>query len=85
MKKLIARILNAIRDRWKKKRSGKIEVGKTYLVSHTHRGERIIKITNFNELWASGMWIDSLGREVETEIILMRTLCTFKEVRMDNG
>lgn len=76
MKKIIARMSNAIRNRREEKRSGKIEVNKIYIVTHTLHVERKIKITAFNETWAEGNLVDSLGRELE-EVILMRSLCTF--------
>jgi hypothetical protein len=80
MKRLIAKVSNAIRNRREEKRSGKIEVGKIYIVKHTLHVERKIKITAFNETWAEGKLVDSLGMELE-EVILMRSLCTFKETK----
>ncbi len=78
MKKIIAKFLNAVKDR-RKKRKGTtyIETGKIYHVRHIMRKSFYLKIRTFNDVWVEGLVMNVETLQANEEIILRRCLCTF--------
>jgi hypothetical protein len=83
MKKIVAKFLNAIKERRAKKRQTvKIKIGEIYFVKHTYRKDFYIKVTTVNDAWVEGfvMDADNVGTVGEI-IIILRGLCRFTKLR----
>lgn len=76
--KLIAKFLNAIKNRRSEKRNTtKIEVGKVYYVKHTMQKDFYIKVKTVNDAWVVGFAMDAKTMQPLEEIIILRKLCVF--------
>lgn len=81
MKKLIAKFLNAIRDRRNKRReTTMIEVGELYLVKHRGRRDFHIILKKVNDTWVEGHATDAQTMNPLEERIVMRKLCKFTKL-----
>lgn len=84
--KLIAKLLNAVKNRRSEKRkTTKIKVGESYHVEvkiayhvkHTVRKDFYVKVTMVNDVWVEGFTIDAKTMQPLEEIIILRKLCIF--------
>ncbi len=82
MKKIIAKLINAIKNRRiHKEATIKIEIGESYHVKHTMRNDFYIKVTIVNNVWVWGFVMDAKTMNPGEEIILMRRLCIFTKLK----
>ncbi len=78
MKKTIAKILNAMRDRRNERKSAtEIETGEIYHVKHTMRKDFYLRVQTFNDVWVEGLVMNAETLQAQEETILRRCLCTF--------
>ncbi len=78
MKKIIAKFLNAMRDRRNERKSTtEIEIGKIYHVKHTMRNNFYLRVQAFNDVWVEGLVMNAETLKAQEETILRRCLCVF--------
>lgn len=81
MKKLIAKLSNAIRDRRREKQeTTKIEIGESYHVRHSYKKDFFILVKTVNDTWVVGLVMDAETLTPGEEIITMRELCKFTKL-----
>lgn len=84
MKKIIAKFLNAMKERKAKKRqTNKIEVGEVYFVTHAYKKDFYIKVSSFNDAWVEGIAVNSETVTDGEEIIVLRKLCKFTKLNSE--
>lgn len=86
MKKMIAKMLSAAKNRRAEKRATtEIKVGEIYHVKHTLRGGFYIKVQEIKGVWVEGFSVgvnDLISDTTQSgeEIIVRRELCTFTKL-----
>ncbi|MCW5591017.1 MAG: hypothetical protein KIS74_02860 [Burkholderiales bacterium] len=66
----------------------KLSVGTTYRVDHTRKGRFTVRLTRFDDTWATGVVVDGLAaallpeneRGVGEEVTFRRSFATFSEL-----
>jgi hypothetical protein len=85
MKKLIAKVLNATRDRRSaRKETTEIVIGEAYLVKHKYKRNFYITVKSVNDTWVVGHAMDAEFQEDVEERIIMRELCSFTKLGDEN-